>query len=33
MLWAADALSWAVGAGGDWRRRVDMIVTIRHVEP
>lgn len=33
MLWAAGALCWAVGAGGDWRRRIDRIVTIRHVEP
>jgi len=22
LLWAADAVTWAVGAGGDWRRRV-----------
>jgi hypothetical protein len=22
MLWVADAVAWAVGAGGDWRRRV-----------
>ena len=33
MPWAADALCWVVGAGGDWRRRIDRIVTIRHVEP
>jgi hypothetical protein len=22
LLWVADAVTWAVGAGGDWRRRV-----------
>jgi hypothetical protein len=22
VLWVADAVAWAVGAGGDWRRRV-----------
>lgn len=26
MLWAADAVVWAVGAGGDWRRRVDCML-------
>ncbi|WP_350278679.1 hypothetical protein [Kribbella sp. HUAS MG21] len=23
MLWAADAVAWAYGRGGDWRRRVE----------
>ncbi|HST63822.1 MAG TPA: hypothetical protein VLM05_01425 [Mycobacteriales bacterium] len=26
MLWSADAIAWAVGAGGDWRRRVDPVL-------
>jgi hypothetical protein len=26
--WAADAVCWAVGGGGDWRRRVDAIITV-----
>lgn len=26
VLWAADAIAWAVGAGGDWRRRVEPLV-------
>jgi hypothetical protein len=29
MLWAADALCWAVGAGRDWRRRVAAVVEVR----
>jgi hypothetical protein len=29
LLWAADALCWAVGAGGDWRRRVAVVVDVR----
>jgi hypothetical protein len=31
LLWAADAICWAVGAGADWRRRVQTIVTIRDI--
>ncbi|HZU60723.1 MAG TPA: hypothetical protein VE983_07135, partial [Solirubrobacteraceae bacterium] len=31
LLWAADAIAWAVGAGGDWRRRVAAVVTIRDI--
>jgi len=27
LLWVADAVAWAWGAGGDWRRRVEPIVT------
>jgi hypothetical protein len=27
LLWAADATAWALGKGGDWRRRVDRIVS------
>jgi hypothetical protein len=26
VLWAADAIAWATGAGADWRRRVDPLV-------
>ncbi|MFD7159691.1 hypothetical protein ACFV9C_34190 [Kribbella sp. NPDC059898] len=26
LLWAADATAWAVGRGGDWRRRVREII-------
>jgi hypothetical protein len=33
LLWAADGIAWAVGAGGDWRRRVDKIVTVREIRP
>ena len=28
-LWAADAVAWAYGAGGDWRRRIDGLIDIR----
>jgi len=27
-LWAADAIAWAYGAGGDWRRRIRGLVDI-----
>lgn len=33
LLWAADALCWAAGAGGDWRRRVANTLVIRDVRP
>lgn len=26
MLWAADAICWAHGAGGDWRKRVEAVI-------
>ena len=26
VLWVSDAVAWAVGAGGDWRSRVNRIV-------
>jgi hypothetical protein len=26
LLWAADAVAWAIGAGGDWRRRIAPII-------
>lgn len=26
LLWPADAICWAYGAGGDWRRRVDPLL-------
>lgn len=31
LLWAADAVCWAVGAGPDWRRRVQTITTITDI--
>lgn len=33
LLWAADAVCWAVGAGGDWRRRIAGILTVRDIRP
>jgi hypothetical protein len=27
VLWAADAIAWASGAGVDWRRRVDPLIS------
>jgi hypothetical protein len=33
LLWAADAICWAVGAGGDWRRRVDHLVAVQDLGP
>jgi hypothetical protein len=27
-LWAADAIAWAYGSGGDWRRRIQNLVDI-----
>jgi hypothetical protein len=26
LLWVSDAIAWAMGAGGDWRRRIDPIL-------
>lgn len=31
LLWAADAICWAVGAGGDWRRRVEPTLVVRDI--
>ena len=31
MLWVPDCVAWAVGAGGEWRRRVEPWVTVRDV--
>jgi hypothetical protein len=33
VLWAADAICWAVGAGGDWQRRLGGVVTVRDIGP
>jgi len=33
LLWAADAVCWAAGAGGDWRRRIDPMLTIVDIDP
>ena len=33
-LWCADAIAWAYGAGGDWRRRVlPLVDTVRRARP
>lgn len=32
LLWAADAICWAVGAGGDWRHRLSA-VSVREIAP
>ena len=26
LLWIADAVAWAYGAAGDWRRRADPMI-------
>ena len=31
LLWAADTICWAVGAGAHWRRRIQTILTVRDV--
>jgi len=33
MLWHADLVAWAVGAGGDWYRRIAPITEVRDVQP
>jgi hypothetical protein len=33
LLWAVDALVWAFGAGGDWRRRVGHLIEARELGP
>ena len=33
LLWAVDAVVWAVGSGGDWHRRVRHRVEVRQVRP
>jgi hypothetical protein len=33
MLWAADAICWAFGAGGDWQRLLGDVVTVRDIAP
>jgi hypothetical protein len=33
LLWAVDAVVWAFGAGGDWRRRVGDLVEPRQLRP
>lgn len=33
LLWAADAVCWAAGAGGDWRRRIAGVLTVRDLRP
>lgn len=33
LLWAADAIGWAVGADGDWRRRLGDTTVVRDIHP
>ena len=33
LLWAADAVCWAAGAGGDWQRRIAGRLTVRDIGP
>jgi hypothetical protein len=33
LLWAADAVCWATGAGGDWRRRIESVLTVIDLGP
>jgi hypothetical protein len=33
LLWAVDTIVWAVGAGEDWRRRVEHTVSVRRIGP
>lgn len=33
LLWAIDAALWAVGSGGEWRRRVSGIGEIKRIDP
>ena len=33
LLRAVDAIVWAYGAGGDWRRRIAHLVDVRPLEP
>ena len=33
LLWAIDAVLWAVGTGGEWRRRVGGLVDVRRIKP
>jgi hypothetical protein len=32
-LWIADAVCWAVGAGRNWRRRIDPMLTVQQIRP
>ena len=33
LLWAIDAIVWAVGAGPPWSRRVDKVTTVKRLAP
>ena len=33
LLWAADAVCWAVGAGGQWREQIKAVLTVRTIGP
>lgn len=33
LLWAADAICWAAGAGRDWQRRIAGVAAVRDIRP
>ena len=33
LIWAAEAVCWAVDARGNWRRRVEAVLTVVDVDP
>lgn len=33
LLWAADAVCWAVGAGSEWQARIARVLTVRDLRP
>jgi hypothetical protein len=33
LLWAADAVCWAVGAGSEWQARIAGVLTVRDIRP
>jgi len=33
LLWAVDAMGWAVGAGGEWSARLASVLTVRTIGP
>jgi hypothetical protein len=33
LLWAADAVCWATGAGGAWQQRLRGLIVVRDIRP
>jgi hypothetical protein len=33
MLWTADSVCWAFGAGGHWRQRIAHVINLRNIDP